>query len=188
MKPPEQSFWQRLRAYFAESDEAEESSAMRRFLVPTFNRRFFLRLGVLVLVTYLVCSHVIQPAFTDGPSMLPTYRAHQFLPINRLKFRFREPRRGDVVMIRIHGNHVMYLKRIVAVAGDTVEFRTGDLYVNGTRCTEPWAHLTPCDWDLPPRKVADGHVYVVGDNRSMPMDMHLFGSTPASRIIGSPLW
>ena len=187
MKPPEPTLWQRLRAFFADTDD-EDSGAVRRFLVPTFNRRFFLRLGILALATYLFCSFVIQPAFTDGPSMLPTYNEHQFLPINRLKFRFRDPRPGDVVMIRIHGNHFMYLKRIVAVAGDTVEFRGGDLYVNGERCTAPWAHLTPCDWDLPPRKVEKGHVYVIGDNRSMPMDMHLFGSTPASRIIGSPLW
>jgi NADH:ubiquinone oxidoreductase subunit H len=46
----------------------------------------------------------------------------------------------------------------------------------------------PSDWNLQPRKVAKNHMYVVGDNRNVPIDIHQFGQTPVNRIIGEPLW
>ena len=81
----------------------------------------------------------------------------------------------------------MLLKRIVALAGETVEFRDGVLYVDGKARSEPYV-LYKSSWTLPPREVAPGHVYVVGDNRRMPMEQHKFGQVAVSRIIGRPLW
>jgi signal peptidase I len=90
-------------------------------------------------------------------------------------------------MIRLAGPKVMYLKRIVALAGDTVEFKNGVLYVNDKQAVEPYV-VSSCDWNLPNRKVEPGNVYVVGDNRSMPIDGHIFGQTAITRIMGKPLW
>ena len=90
-------------------------------------------------------------------------------------------------MVRHSDEKVMFLKRVVAVAGDTVEFRAGRLYVNGEAVEEDYVTY-PCDWTLPEREVKSGHVYVVGDNRSMAMKRHVFGQTPLERIAGGPLW
>ena len=81
----------------------------------------------------------------------------------------------------------MLLKRIVALEGELLEFRDGKLFVNGRRIDEPYVHL-PCDWILPPRVVERGSVYVVGDNRSMPIESHYLGQTSIQRIVGAPLW
>jgi signal peptidase I len=81
----------------------------------------------------------------------------------------------------------MLLKRVVALEGDVVEFRAGRLFVNSRPAQEPYVH-DPSAWDLPPRTVARGHVYVVGDNRRVPMHVHQFGQTAIDRIIGGPLW
>ena len=55
--------------------------------------------------------------------MLPTYRDHGVNFVNRLAYVFHEPRRGDVVAIRtLAGEHVMYMKRIVGLPGETVTF------------------------------------------------------------------
>ena len=81
----------------------------------------------------------------------------------------------------------MLLKRVVALGGDTVEFREGRLYVNGREVAEPYVN-GPCDWNLPSRRVEEGSIYVVGDNRSMPMEGHDFGQTSSDRVIGVPLW
>ncbi|MBR6470638.1 MAG: hypothetical protein IKS83_02465, partial [Victivallales bacterium] len=70
----------------------------------------------------------------------------------------------------------------------TVSFHHGTLLIDGEECQEPWANLTPCDWELPPRKVPPGEVYIIGDNRAMPIHEHHFGHVMTSRIIGSPLW
>ena len=77
----------------------------------------------------------------------------------------------------------MLLKRIVALEGETVEFRKGLLYVNGNVISEPYVQFTS-DWDLPPRVIAPGHVYVVGDNRGTSMDHHRFGEIDMKRIVG----
>jgi signal peptidase I len=81
----------------------------------------------------------------------------------------------------------MLLKRIVALEGEELEFRGGILHVNGEAIDEPYVRYKS-DWNLPPRKVERGNVYVVGDNRGVPMDHHYLGQTPRGRIIGGPLW
>ena len=158
------------------------------FFFPKLDKHLLIRVSCIAVVTFVVCRFIVTPAWTNGGSMLPTYREHQFLPVLRCRYWFSKPQRGDVVMVRFIGNRVMFLKRIVALAGQTVEFRDGVLYIDGEESPEAWNRLTPCDWNLPPRVVPPGHVYVIGDNRSMPMEEHGFGHVIAKRIVGEPLW
>ena len=81
----------------------------------------------------------------------------------------------------------MLLKRVVAIEGEQVEFREGRLLVGGKELEEPYVRY-PCRWNLSPRRVEKDCVYVVGDNRNMPIENHHFGQTLKSRIIGVPLW
>jgi len=81
----------------------------------------------------------------------------------------------------------MLLKRVVALEGEQVEFIEGRLFVNGKEVAESYVRY-PCHWNLPPRLVEKGSVYVVGDNRDMPIEHHYFGQTSAKRIEGTPLW
>lgn len=90
-------------------------------------------------------------------------------------------------MIRLAGQKVMLLKRVVALENEGVEFRNGTLLINGKALEEPYVRL-PYDWTLPLRKVEPHSVYVVGDNRSGPMENHVFGQVSMTRILGSPLW
>ena len=66
-------------------------------------------------------------------------------------------------------------------------YQNGNLFVNQTKVDEPYVRR-PSDWNLALRRVDPGHVYVIGDNRSVPMHVHQFGQTPLNRIIGAPLW
>ena len=119
--------------------------------------------------------------------MDPTYPNGSFNFCNRMKYFFSAPARHDVVAIRYTGTRIMLLKRILALEGETLEFRSGQLFVDGKHIPEPYI-FAPYDWELAPRKVAPGHVYVVGDNRRVPMLTHDFGQTSITRILGTPLW
>ncbi|MBQ4479734.1 MAG: signal peptidase I [Victivallales bacterium] len=163
------------------------SESVQNFFFPRLNRWFFIRLSCLAAATFLFCRFVITPAWTNGASMLPTYQNHQFLPVLRCRYWFSSPKPGDVVAVRYIGQQ-MFLKRVVAIAGQTVAFHNGVLFIDGNECEEPWAHLTPCDWELAPRVVPPGEVYIIGDNRAMPISEHYFGHVNARRIIGTPLW
>jgi signal peptidase I len=140
-----------------------------------------------ILLACLFFGQVCIPFRIRGQGMEPTYRNGGFNFCWRLRYVLSGPERHDVVMARLAGRRVMLLKRVVAVGREQVEFRQGDLFVDGRRIEEPYA-VYPCDWELPLRPVRPGCVYVVGDNRSGPIEAHTLGQTPISRVLGSPLW
>lgn len=119
--------------------------------------------------------------------MEPTYKDGGFNFCFKQRYFFSEPKRGDVVTIRLAGEKVMLLKRIIAVEGDTLTFEDGKLYLNGKQMDEEYVKY-PSDWNLAERSVKKGYVYVVGDNRSVPVYSHHFGQTPLKRIVGGALW
>ena len=118
--------------------------------------------------------------------MEPTYRDGSFAACWRLKYLFASPGRSDIVTVRFAGHRVMLLKRIVALPGETVEFRKGILHLNGVPVDEPYVKHQS-SWDLSPRTVEPGHVYVVGDNRGTVMARHRFGQVAVERIVGGVL-
>ncbi len=115
--------------------------------------------------------------------MDPTYRDGSFALCYRLQYLFSSPERSDMVTVRFAGNRVMLLKRIVALPGDTVEFKQGLLYINGTPIEEPYVKHRS-SWNLAPRIVEAGNVYVVGDNRGTVITRHRFGQIAVERIVG----
>jgi len=119
--------------------------------------------------------------------MEPTYHDGSFNFCCTLRYLFSKPKRYDAVVVRLAGKKVMLLKRVVAVAGERGEFRDGKLFVDGKEIHEPYVR-GPCNWNLPPRKVENDCVYVVGDNRNMLMRYHEFGQVSIKRIVGAPLW
>ncbi len=160
---------------------------LKRFLLPSLNRYYLLRVVLLAILAFLFFKYICRPAWTNGKSMLPTYQEREFLFYWQPAFWFSTPKRGDIVVIRMAGNSIFLLKRVIAVAGESVEFRQGALLINGIPLQDKWAALTPCDWDLPPRTVEKSCVYVVGDNRSMPIEQHEFGQVELKRINGKPV-
>ena len=145
------------------------------------------RIIALTLACFLARCFVVLPIRVEGISMLPTYREHKINLVNRLAYVFHGPHRGDVVAIRLMaGEHIMYMKRVVGLPGETVGFHQGRLMVNGQPMDEPYMRGT-CDWELPPEKVGPDEYYVVGDNRSMAEADHTKGRVPLRRIIGKVL-
>lgn len=156
-------------------------------MLPTITGRYLLRVFLVALFAFIFFRFVCVPFRIKGHSMEPTYKNGGFNFCFRLRYTFSKPERHDVVVIRLAGQRVMLLKRVVALEGDVVEFRHGTLFLNEERTDETYVRY-PSNWDLSPREVDKDHVYVVGDNRSVPIDVHQFGQTPIERIIGVPLW
>lgn len=159
---------------------------LSRILFPPLNRCSLLRISLLIAGTILVCRFWLVPARIEGISMLPTYRAHGFTFCNRLAYRTHPPTYGDIVALRYGGTRNLLLKRVIGLAGDTIEFRSGVLYRNEMPVDEPYV-VYPCDWSTPPRTISPDHVYVMGDNRSIPFSAHAGGEIASRRIFGRPL-
>ena len=157
---------------------------VQRVLIGRNPKRTLVRIVILVVVSTVVFKFVLQPIRVEGVSMLPTYHDRGINLVNRLAYVFHQPRRGDVVAIRTPaGEHVMYMKRIIGLPGETVAFHRGRLYINGNPMDEPYVRFR-CYWDHEPEQVGPDQYYVVGDNRDMPWDYHEKGRPARDLIVG----
>ncbi len=146
-------------------------------------RNTVIRIAVLAVTCFIVFHFILLPIRVTGISMLPTYKNGSINSVNRLAYLFHEPRRGDVVSIRFAGTHLMLMKRIIGLPGETVAFVNGRVLINDEILDEPY-EKSPCDWNLPPEKLGADEYFVVGDNRTMPAEDHTKGKVPRERIIG----
>ena len=162
------------------------SGWLRIVLIGRNPRVTLVRVAVLIVTSFVVFNFILLPIRVEGISMLPTYKDRSVNFVNRFAYLRHEPQRGDVVSIRLAGPHVMYMKRIIGLPGETVAFANGRVLINGEVLDEPYEKL-PCDWNCPPVKLGPDEYFVVGDNRTMPQELHKHGETPRSRIVGKLL-
>lgn len=158
---------------------------MKSFLLPELNRKLIIRVAVTAAVSVLFFG-IFRPCLIAGSSMEPAYHDRGVVLNFTLRYVFVPVKRNDVVIVSYFGKEYL-LKRVVALAGDTVEFRSGKLLVNGVEQAEVYVRY-PCDWTIPPVTVKENCYYVVGDNRNQPYFEHKHGQIGYDRIAGGPLW
>jgi signal peptidase I len=170
-------------------DDTEKKEAAPWWQIVTVGRKpryTLVRIFVLVIICFVVFKFVLIPIKVEGPSMLPTYKSHRVNFVNRLAYLRHEPQRGDVVAIKTSGESIMFMKRIVGMPGETIEFRDGHAIIDGKVLPEPYVQY-PCHWEADPQRVPEGWYYFVGDNRSMPQSDHYQGKAERWRIVGKVL-
>ena len=160
---------------------------VKRILFGKSLRRTLVRAAVLATSSFILFKFLLLPVRIDGASMEPRYRNGSVNLVNTLRYRFREPRRGDVVAIRMAGRQVMYLKRIIGLPGERLAFHNGILMVNGKVTPEPYVKNS-CDWNRAEVTIGLNEFFVAGDNRLMPIKAHAHGRVEHSRIVGGPLF
>jgi signal peptidase I len=175
----------------AAANQPSRPSWLRIVLIGRKPKNTLIRIVVLVAVCFVVFNFILLPIRVDGISMLPTYRDGQINFVNRLAYRRHEPQRGDVVSIRladpeVSHPHVLYMKRIVGLPGETVSFVGGQLLIDGKVLDEPYVKKF-CDWNIDPKKLNADEYYIVGDNRSMSEKDHVKGGAERWRIVGKVL-
>ncbi len=177
------------------------------------HRSFWRELPVLILVALVVAvvikTFFVQAFYIPSGSMEDTLLIGDRVMVNKLAYRFGEPNRGDVVVfdspfsaerrsesipaavLRNVGEALglsspasEFIKRIIAVPGDTLEIRDNEVLVNGARLEEPYRHPTTRMRDLPERVIPEGTVWVMGDNRNNSSDSRTFEEIPIDEIVG----
>jgi signal peptidase I len=108
------------------------------------------------------------------------------------QYRNSRPKRRDVVILSKEGG--FFLKRVVAVGGDTIEGKDGAIFVNGQRLNEPYVHhlgnLSAASEEFVPGEIASGELFVMGDNRDVSRDSRMadFGLVPEKTVAGQALY
>ena len=137
-------------------------------------------------IALLVQAFIVKPFTIHQVSMRPTLQDGDRILLNRLVYHFRQPARGDIIVLRSPINPDEDLvKRIVAVAGDRVAVSGRKLVLNGVAQDEPYLLERDFVGEMAETVVPAGDVFVMGDNRNNSGDSRLFGPVSTHAIIGS---
>jgi len=99
-----------------------------------------------------------------------------------------QPRRGDIIMFRTADDPpIHFIKRVIALPGETVAVKNGKVQLNGAPLTESYA-TNNSDWDLAVTNVPPGRVFVMGDNRGEGGTESWYGFVATRLVIGRLLW
>lgn len=140
---------------------------------------------VAAFIAFLLYLHVAvaRVAYVPSESMEPTLQAGDRVVVRKDAYRSRAPRRGEIVVFRTGEGYE--IKRIIAVAGDTLAIGLGQVWLNGRQLQEPYL-LEPMIWERPlgPYQVPAGQVFVMGDNRNHSGDSRDDGPVDTDTILG----
>ncbi len=156
-------------------------------VVYEFVEAFVISASVFVVI-YLF---LMQPHQVKGSSMFPTFVDKEYLLTDKVTYKTREPRDGDVIVFKAPINENFdFIKRVVATPGQTVMVKDGKVYVDDTLVDE--FYLPPEYVTAPGQFLHDGESYTVqegevmafGDNRDHSSDSRDWGPVPYRNIVG----
>ncbi|WP_050181473.1 signal peptidase I [Domibacillus robiginosus] len=153
-----------------------------------WTKALLIAVGLAALIRYFI----FAPIVVDGLSMMPTLESGDRMIVNKLG----DPDRFDIIVFHAP-EQKDYIKRVIGLPGDTVEYKNDVLYVNGKAIEEPYLNdyksevtdgpLTP-DFTLKEitgeEKVPEGEIFVLGDNRRFSKDGRHIGTIKIDEIVG----
>ncbi len=134
---------------------------------------------------------IAQPFIVSGQSMLPNFHNGDYLIVNEIVYKKRNPQRGEVVVFRLPSNHHRFLiKRIIGLPGETVSIQEGKVTITTKEgkiihLEEPYireSFSSYGEW-----KLGDDEYFVMGDNRNNSSDSRVWGELKRNLIVGTPL-
>lgn len=149
-------------------------------------------LAIIMPVRY----YLIQPFYVKGASMEPNFYDKEYLIIDEISLRFKEPERGDIIVFKYPKNHSEYfIKRVIGLPGEKVQIKNGFVYIynadnpEGWRLEENYLFEGERTYGLHEETVAlkQGEYYVLGDNRNASKDSRSFGQVDKKLITGRVL-
>ena len=116
--------------------------------------------------------------------MLPTLKPGDRIFANKFIYRFREPRRQEIIVFKWPVDPKRrFIKRLIGLPGDRVKIVEGQVYVNDKPLEEDYT-LERSYTDFPEVKVPKGHYFMLGDNRNNSEDSRFWGFVPQENIVG----
>jgi len=161
----------------------------RTSVVETLDASIFAALLSLFIITF-----VVQAFYIPSGSMEPTLQVDDRILVSKFSYRLGAIERGDVIVFHYPLNPGKdFVKRVVALGGETVELRDGVVLINGNPITELYPTALAggdraCTSSYGPQTIPEGQLFVLGDNRCNSEDSRFFGFVPVQNVVGKALF
>jgi signal peptidase I len=174
--------------------EQERPGIVRRFL------SFVLMIAIVIGASWALRTYAIEPFKVPSGSMEDTIETGDMVFSEKLSYQFGSPKQGDIVTFydpEIPSR--VLIKRVIATGGQTVDLVDGAVFVDGVALSEPYVRIDPATGEAEvseplstasgvsisyPYTVPEGHVWVMGDNRTNSADSRYFGPIEESSVFG----
>ena len=169
-------------------------------------REYAEAIGMALLLALFIRTFIVQAFKIPSGSMIPTLQIGDHILVNKLSYGVRIPflehylasfqkvQRGDVIVFIFPEDRSKdFIKRVIGVAGDSVEVRDKRIYINGKQVDDPHGHFEGDDPQSPglpsrdgygPRVVPENHIFVMGDNRDRSYDSRFWGFVSLEDVRG----
>lgn len=134
---------------------------------------FLIYVGIVVGITFFIITFVGQRTYVSGSSMENTLSHGDNLIVDKITYRFSDPKRYDIIVFPFrHEENVYYIKRIIGLPGETIQIQDGSIYINGEILSESYGREVMKSAGLAedPITLGEGEYFVLGDNRNDSMD------------------
>ena len=149
---------------------------------------------VAVALAFCIRTFLVEPYMVEGSSMYPTLKNHERLIVDKLSYFVTNPKRGEIVVFRFPKDESRdFIKRVIAVGGDTIEMKNGQVFVNGQALKEDYIYKNdPKGKNISSYRktiVPEGTIFVLGDNRNNSEDSRFadVGFVPHKLVKGRAL-
>lgn len=152
---------------------------------------------IAVVLAAVIRYFLFAPIVVDGLSMMPTLHDQDRMIVNKLSYKIGEPERFDIIVFHAPENKD-YIKRVIGLPGDKIEYKNDTLYVNGEAYDEPYLDeykQQVIDGPLTEpftllevtgkETVPEGHLFVMGDNRRYSKDSRHIGTVEMEKVLGN---
>lgn len=152
--------------------------------------KWMLEIGIVCTFAFVLVWYFGQRVSNIGDSMSPVLENGDVVLVNRIIYDASAPKRGDIIVFKPNGNEHLhsYMKRIIALPGETVQIKDGNIYVDGKKLKEDYKTTALSDAGLAAEKItlAGDEFFVLGDNRESSEDSRMadIGNVKRSEIEG----
>ncbi len=207
-------FWAPQRKYLEQQGELKKEP-----LYVEYSKSFF----PVLFIVFVLRSCIVEPFQIPSPSMVPTLKVGDFILVNKFTYGIRlpvvrtkvlelnKPQRGDVMVFFPPNERRYFIKRVVGLPGDRIDYRANKLFVNGKRVPEKLLATLPTGkpfYEIYEATLGDvthrthkftnrnfhgpdvsytvpaGHYFMMGDNRNNSSDSRKWGTVPEENIVG----
>ncbi len=151
-------------------------------------KEYVLCIVAAIVISFAFNGYVLSRANVDGPSMQPTLHDKDKIFMEKITTNLQSLKRGEIIVFDSKNeNHDKYVKRIIGVAGDKVEFKNGHVYLNDNLLNEDYLDtdaVTEPISNTTEYVVPEGYVFVLGDNRGNSTDSRMLGPINIKDIKG----